>query len=131
MILLDTHVWVWFLSNPELLSKKSKKRIDIAIGNHPIFVSSISVWEVALLVKRKRLVLNMGLNDWLKKAESLPFFSFLPVDNEIALKSVQLPPPLHNDPADRIIIASAQKVGAPIITKDEKILNYPKIKTIW
>jgi PIN domain nuclease of toxin-antitoxin system len=131
MIVLDTHAWVWFLSNPELLSKKAKRYVDAAVKEKAIMISSISVWEVALLVARKRLILTLELSDWIAKSEMLPFFKFIPVDNSVAIKSVNLPQPLHTDPADRIIIATAISLGAPIVTKDEKILNYPHVQTIW
>ena len=131
MIVLDTHVWVWFLSNPELLSKKAKKYVDAAVKEKAIMISSISAWEVALLVARKRLILTLELSDWMAKSEMLPFFKFIPVDNSAAIRSVNLPQPLHRDPADRIIIATAISLGAPIVTKDEKMLNYPHVQTIW
>jgi len=131
MIVLDTHAWVWFLSNPELLSKKAKRYVDVAVEEKAIMISSISAWEVALLVARKRLILTLELSDWIAKSEMLPFFKFIPVDNSVAIKSVNLPQPLHRDPADRIIIATAISLGAPIVTKDEKILNYPHVQTIW
>ena len=53
------------------------------------------------------------------------------VDNYVVVKSVNLPQPLHSDPADRIIIATAITIGAPVVTKDEKVPNYPHVKTIW
>jgi PIN domain nuclease of toxin-antitoxin system len=64
-------------------------------------------------------------------SERLPFISFVPIDNRIAVKSVSLPEPLHRDPADRIIIATAITLGAALITKDDKIINYPYVETIW
>ena len=131
MIVLDTHAWVWFISNPELLSKRAKRYLDTAVEEKAIMISSISVWEVALLIAKKRLILTLELNDWIAKSEMLPFFKFIPVDNSVAIKSVNLPQPLHRDPADRIIIATAISLGAPIVTKDEKILNYPHVQTIW
>jgi PIN domain nuclease of toxin-antitoxin system len=89
------------------------------------------VWEVAFLVMRNRLKLTMQVSDWIHKSELLPFMKFVPVTNSIALRSVNLPTPLHNDPADRIIIATAMSLGASVITKDEKIRNYPHVKSIW
>ena len=131
MILLDTHAWVWFVSNPELLSKPARKAVDTAMEEKKIFISCISAWEVALLVAKKRLSLTLEVTDWIAKSERLPFFQFLPVDNSVAVKSVNLPQPLHSDPADRIIIATAITIAAPVVTKDEKLLNYPHVKTIW
>jgi PIN domain nuclease of toxin-antitoxin system len=131
MIVLDTHAWVWFVSNPELLSKKAKRTIERAVVDNNVFISSISAWEVALLTSKKRLLLSMEVADWIKKSEMLPFVNFIPVDNSIAVKSVNLPQPFHSDPADRIIIATAISLGASLITKDERILKYPHVKTIW
>lgn len=131
MIVLDTHVWVWFVSNPELLSKAAKREINAAMEQKAIFISSISAWEVALLAAKKRLKLTLDVTDWIAKSETLPFFQFIPVDNSVAVKSVNLPQPLHDDPADRIIIATAITIAAPVVTKDKKLLDYPHVKTIW
>ncbi len=131
MIVLDTHAWVWFVSNPELLSKKAKRTIERAVVDKNVFISSISAWEVALLTSKKRLLLSMEVADWIKKSEMLPFVNFIPVDNSIAVKSVNLPQPFHSDPADRIIVATAISLGVSLITKDERILEYAHVKTIW
>lgn len=131
MIVLDTHVWVWWLSGSERLSRKAQHLIDEAKTLQNIYVSSISVWEIAHLATRGRLELTMDYRDWIAQAESLPFVQYIPIDNHIALKSVQLPSPLHQDPADRIIIATALILGVPLITKDTKIRQYPHITTVW
>ena len=130
MIVLDTHAWIWWVSNPEFLSDKAKQIIDEAVTNRNVLISSISVWEVAILVSRGRLKLTMNPDDWVAASEALPFFDFVPVSNSIALKSVQLPGILHNDPADRIIIATAISMGAVLVTKDEKIRKYRHVKTV-
>ena len=131
MIVLDTHAWIWFISNPEHLSKRAKKAVTAAVKNKSVLVSSISAWELALLVTKKRLKLTLAVNDWIAKSESLPFVQFVPVTNSIAVKSLNLAIPLHPDPADRIIIATALSLGAPLVTKDKKILSYSPVKTIW
>ena len=131
MIVLDTHVWVWWVSNPELLTKKAKKAIDAAMKDGEILISSISAWEVALLVAKRRLQLTMDVADWIAKSEVLPFVQFIPVNNHIAIKAVNLPQPLHPDPADRIIIATALVAGGSVVTKDSKILKYSHVPTIW
>ncbi len=131
MILPDTHAWIWLISNPELLSDKTSKVIHNAIKNKPLAVSSISAWELALLVAKKRLELTMTVEEWITKSEKLTFLNFIPVDNRIAVASVNLPQPLHNDPADRIIIATAMSLNAILITKDDKILEYPYVKAVW
>jgi len=131
MIVLDTHAWIWWISNPVCLSETAKGIIDDAVTEKNIFISSISAWEVAMLVSRGRLKLTISAADWVAASEALPFFAFVPVSNSIALKSVQLPGALHNDPVDRIIIATAVSLGAVLVTKDEKIRNYPHVKTAW
>ena len=131
MIVLDTHAWIWWVSSPEFLSETAKQAIDEAATERNIFISSISAWEVAMLVSRGRLKLTMSPEDWVAASEALPFFDFVPVSNSIALKSVQLPGNLHSDPADRIIIATAVSLGAVLVTKDEKIRNYKHVKTVW
>ncbi len=131
MIVLDTHIWLWFISKPEVLSKRAKKAVSAAVKEKSVLISSISAWEVALLVIKKRLTLSLDVTDWIAKSEGLPFIQFIEISNSIAVKSVNLPQPLHPDPADRIIIATALSAGVPLVTKDKKLLNYPHVKTIW
>lgn len=131
MILLDTHAWVWWVSNPEKLSTPARKRIDEAAADRKVFISSISAWEVAMLAARGRLKLTIDIKDWIARSESLPFFHFIPVTNQIAVKSINLPGKLHSDPADRIIIATAMIQEAVLITADDKILEYPHVETLW
>jgi len=129
VILLDTHAWVWWVGAPEKLSAGARERIDEAKESRQVFVSSFSAWEVALLVARGRLHLATDVDEWLGRCERLPFLRFVPVDHRIAIRSVRLPPPLHQDPADRIIAALA--LGAELVTKDERLLNYPMVRTVW
>lgn len=131
MIVLDTHAWIWWVSNPKKLSVPARKAINNAVKGNNICISSISVWELAILHSKKRLALSITIDEWIATSEKLPFISFIPIDNRIAVKSVLLPEPLHSDPADRIIISTAITLGAALVTKDEKIINYPYIETIW
>ena len=131
MIVLDTHVMIWWLSNPEKLSKRANSAIAQGVDGKEIYVSSISTWEMAMLVARGRLDLTMDVRDWISAAESLPFLHFIPVSNNIAIKSVQLPEFKYDDPADKIIIATTVALKAVLITKDSKILEYPHVKTLW
>jgi PIN domain nuclease of toxin-antitoxin system len=131
MIVIDTHVWLWWISSPEKLAAEAAQAINAAVEGHGIVISSISAWEVALLVEKGRLELSMSAQDWVQKTESLPFVRFVPVDNSIALRSLALPGTFHADPADRIIAATALVMGLPLVTKDEKLLAYPHLRTIW
>ncbi len=131
MIVLDTHVWIWFISNPKNLSKRAEKVVNQALKDKSVLISSISAWELAHLVKRDRIKLTLEITDWIAKSEALPFIQFIPVTNSIAVKSVDLPQPLHSDPADRIIVATALSTGVPLVTKDKRLLDYSPVKTIW
>src|SRR3989344_9530618 len=125
MILLDTHVLIWWTSIPEKLSKSAQSAIEGQVkSNKQILVSAISIWEICLLVKRNRLKLALDIESWRKKLEELSELQFVPVDTTIAAKSVILPDPLHADPADRMIIATAREYGATLITSDKQLLKY-------
>src|SRR5581483_4839153 len=131
MIVLDTPILLWWLSGQDhLLSGPAKHLVQTAHKEKKIAVSSISSWEIAMLVARNRLALSMDVATWLSKAEETGTIEFIPVDNEIAIKSVELPEPFHKDPADRIIVATARKLAAILITADEKIQAYPHVKWV-
>jgi PIN domain nuclease of toxin-antitoxin system len=131
VIVLDTHTWVWWINGLETLSPKARSVIREAIAQKAIYISSISAWEVALLVARGRLQFTMSVADWVARSEALPFVHFVPMDNSIAIRSVQLPAPIHSDPADRIIIATSLALGFPLVSRDEKIAQYPYVRTVW
>lgn len=131
MIVLDTHVWIWWVAGQEQISRKAQEEIDRAMEREEVFISSISAWEVALLVRKGRLELTMPVEDWIARTEALPFVRFVPVDNRIALRSNQLPGEIHEDPADRIIIATALTLGISLVSKDTRIRDYPHVETIW
>jgi PIN domain nuclease of toxin-antitoxin system len=131
LILLDTHIWVWWLSDPDKLSLPARRAVKEAARKRAIYISAISTWEIALLASKGRLTFTMDAGDWIARSETLPFFRFVPVDNAIAIRSVRLEEPFHKDPADRIIVATAMTMGMPLVSSDSKILRYPHVKTIW
>lgn len=132
MIVLDTHVLIWWIDNPQKLSNKARKIIDEEkLEEENILISSISTLEIYRLVKNGKLELTNHIDSWIGKIESLPFVKFIPVDNKIAAESIMLPDFSNNDPADRIIVATALVHGATLITSDKKILDYPNVQSIW
>jgi len=131
VIVLDTHALVWWVGDDPTLSKKAKAAIEREMDGGEIIVSSISAWEIAMLVERDRLFLSMDVGSWLATVAEIEAVRFLPVDVEIALKSVDLPGEFHKDPADRMIVATARKLAVSLVTKDEKIRAYAHVKTIW
>ena len=131
MIVLDTHVWVWWVAGQASLSPAAAQAVEAAVGDRSVCVSSISAWEVALLVQRGRLELTMDVEDWVARSEALPFLRFVPVDNRIAVRATRLLDYPHKDPADRIIVSTAQLLGARLVTRDERLWRYDHIETIW
>lgn len=131
MIVLDTHAWVWWIAASRQLSSRARQRIESLMDRGGIYVSSISCWEIGMLVSRGRLELTMDAEDWIARCESLPFLSFVPVDNKIALRSTRLPGRLQEDPADRIIVATALSLGATLVTKDRRLQAYEHVPTLW
>ena len=129
-LLLDTHAWIWWVAGLADLPTGVRRQVDLAFRDARLWISSISAWEVALLVARGRLVLRYPVRDWIARSEALDGLRFLPVDNAIAVRSVELPG-LHPDPADRIIVASAERLGASLVTKDERLRAYPAVPTLW
>jgi PIN domain nuclease of toxin-antitoxin system len=131
MIVLDTHVWLWWLSNPEKLSPAAAERIEKETQTSGIRISSISVWEIAMLVAKGRLELAVDITEWFAVTESLSFVKFIPVNNSVAVQAVRLPGHFHDDPADRIIVATAMVSSASIISADNKIRGYRGVKSVW
>lgn len=131
MIVLDTHVLVWWVSGIRPIPTRARRALRAAMTKGAIHVSSISAWEVAMLVARGRLELTMDVEDWLAHCESLASLHFVPVDNRIAVRSTSLPGSLHPDPADRIIVATALTLGARLVTGDRRLRKYPHVETIW
>ncbi len=131
MILLDTHALVWWLDNPALLGSQALLAIENALASNSLYVSSITAWEITLLYDRGRLQLTIDAQYWLSQCERSKLIKFVPVNNAIAIASVRLPDFPHADPADRIIVATALELGAQLVTKDEKLRTYKKVRTIW
>lgn len=132
MIVLDTHAWVWWVSDPRRLPERSRRAIQESLeAGEPVHVSTMSSWEVAMLVARGRLELTVALGEWIALAESAPEIAFVPVDNHIALRAVALEDFPHRDPADRLIAATALLMGATLITADARLRAYEPLTTLW
>lgn len=130
MILLDTHVLVWWV-NKDVLLPTSILRFIQQQDEKQICISAITFWEVALLTKKKKVNLAFDLHSWTQLVLSIPSLRVIDLNPAILIKSVLLEAPLHADPADRIIVATTQTLGATLISKDDKLLKYPHIKTFW
>lgn len=128
MIVLDTHIWIWWVHGDPKLSQTAK----IAIESHEslaIGISVISCWEIAKLVEYNRLTLPCEISEWFEKALSYPAVQLLDLTPQIAITSIQLVN-FHRDPADQIITATAKVYDCPLVTMDTKILGYADVVTI-
>ncbi len=130
MIVIDTHIWVWWVHNPSLLTPRQREALE-AHEQDVIGVSAISCWEIAKLVERRRLVLPEPLEKWFVDALGYPGIVLLPLSPEVAVESTRLPGSFHRDPADQIIVATARVYQCPLVTSDERIRQYPHVKTIY
>lgn len=129
MIVLDTHIWVWWVHDDKQLTKSQIKIIEAAELD-VIGVSAISCWEIAKLVEYERLKLPCPMEEWFDLALSYPGIQLVELTPEIAIKSTQLPGKFHRDPADQIIVTTAMVSNFPRVTSDDKILKYPHVITI-
>jgi len=129
MIILDTHIWVWWVHGDERLTRTQAEVIE-ANETDVIGVSAISCWEIAKLVEYGRLELPCSLEEWFEQAPSYPGIRLLELTPEIAIESTRLPDEFHRDPADQIIVATARVHGCPLVTSDGRLLEYPHVETI-
>jgi PIN domain nuclease of toxin-antitoxin system len=128
VIVLDTHVAVWWTQQPELLSRRAAEAIDRA---DRVVIPAIVFWETALLVRKGRLALKSGRSvvDWTHTILSIPRVQAVPLSAETALAADGLQ--MHADPADRFIAATAQGLKAPLLTKDDLLRKLRWLKTVW
>jgi len=127
VIVLDTHIWVWWVHGDSSLPASVRTLLD-ASEQTGIAVSAISCWEVAKLVERGRLTLPCPVFDWLQQARAYPGVRFIELSPRICVEPTQLPGEFHRDPADQIIVATARVLDAPLVTVDGKILQYAHVK---
>ena len=86
----------------------------------------ISVWEIALLVRKGRLDLPFGVEQWVQRSLQLPGIQLLPFTPRIAIESVQLPDSLNKDPSDRILVATARIQALTLLTRDKDVVRFAK-----
>jgi PIN domain nuclease of toxin-antitoxin system len=126
-VLLDTHVWIW-LSIGEMasLSLKAKE----SLSGRTRWISSISCWELAKLVERRRIGFTIPTLNWMRRSLSENAIRIADLTPEIAVESTELQG-FHRDPADQIIVATARVLGMPLVTADQRIIQFEAVETIW
>ncbi len=131
MIVVDTHIIIWDALTPDRLSKKAKKAIDKANEKDGILFCEISLWEIAMLITRERLKIDISYRDFIKLVFASNNFQYQGITPEIAEKSTILPDEINKDPVDRIISATAIIKKASLVTADKNLIKAKCLKTIW
>ncbi|MBS8270879.1 type II toxin-antitoxin system VapC family toxin [Halomonas litopenaei] len=133
MIVLDTHALLWWVNGDAQLSQTALDAItqELSSENGEVLVSSITAWEIALLVEKGRLTLSMNIDDWLDTVSEIDGVSFVSLDVATAVESTRLPGDFHKDSADRMIVSLARHLNVILITADEKISAYRHVRTLW
>jgi PIN domain nuclease of toxin-antitoxin system len=127
VIVLDTHVWIWWVDDNPRLKRSVRDQID---SEDDARVSAISLLEIATAVSLNRLALRPSARHWLTIAQSAQQIRIEPLTDILCLDSANLPGEFHRDPADRLIVALARNLAAPLLTADGKILRYPEVQTV-
>ncbi|HVF59849.1 MAG TPA: type II toxin-antitoxin system VapC family toxin [Thermoanaerobaculia bacterium] len=128
--LLDTHVLLWWLEPSRRLSPAQREVLGHAGNPDPLWVSDISLWEIATLVGLRRIRLQLPLREWLERATAPPLVRRVGISPAIAAELAALPASLHRDPADRILVATARVLGATLLTQDRRIADAGLVTTL-
>ncbi len=129
MIVLDTHIWIWWVHDESKLTPTQRQSI-LDNEENGLGICAISLWEVAKLVEYGRLELSCDIDKWFEQALRYPGITILDLTPEIAIESTHLPGEFHRDPADQMIVATARVYQYPLVTSDEKIQNYEHVTSI-
>jgi PIN domain nuclease of toxin-antitoxin system len=120
-VLLDTHVWIWWVLGQKDLPRRHRARLDALAMRAPPLVSDVSLWEAQMIFAKKRMPLNIPFDRWLYRATRSAVVTLVRISPSVALQLNELPSNFHADPADRIIVATALAAGVPLLTFDRKI----------
>lgn len=123
MILLDTHIWLWWLLGDGQLKKTEREALDELAQKNQLAISWVSIWETEMLERKGRIRLDPSFDTWIRKATSPDFITLLPADLEVVLTQRQLPKTFHQDPADRLITATSILSGCRLATFDIRIIE--------
>ncbi len=131
VILLDTHILIWWRLDSRRLSRTQVLRLQhLENRQEPVAISAITLWEIAMLAARGRIQVSEPLELWLEEVQDHPLIEVLPLTARIAAESTRLGSDFHNDPADQMIVASARVYGVPLMTADERIRKWGKVPVL-
>ncbi len=128
---LDTHAWVWWVTDDPRLPTAARKLIEAEAAGGGVWVSAISIWEIAKKVEKRQIVLDRPFRDWLDRALAQPGLFVAEVSTDILVDSCELPSSFHGDPADQMIVATVRRHQGRLVTTDADLRKYPHLKTVW
>jgi PIN domain nuclease of toxin-antitoxin system len=129
MIVLDTHAWIWWLSEPERLSAAAREALE---GARSIGVSTVSCWELATKVSEGHLSLDRPVRVWVQQALARERTEVVPLTPEVAMTAAELSERgFKGDSADRLIAASSVERAATLVTRDARMHAFEGVKTVW
>ena len=123
MLLLDTHIWLWWLLGYGPINNDQRKELDDMASDKKLAVSVISIWEIELLERKGRIQLFPNLEKWLEIATDPHYLNIYPLNMQVIMAQRKLPKDFHPDPADRIITATSMLADIPLFTHDDRIIN--------
>ncbi len=130
MILLDTHILLWWVLNSKRLSGSEIKQLNKLSSSKKLSFSVISIWEVEMLDRKKKIQLGENFEQWALNISDPDILHSVPLTEEIVINQRNLPDSFHSDPADRLIVSTAKLLDVPLATKDQRIIDSGVCK-IW
>ena len=126
-LLLDTHVWIWLINGSgEIKNKNYLQIIEQYSRKDHVRISAISIWELGMLVAKKRLTLSKDVSLWVKESLKASSLAVESLSADILLESTQMDDSAHGDPADRMILTTAKHIKAAVMTADTQMIEYCK-----
>lgn len=129
-VLLDTHVWIWWLLGSAQLPTKERDGLDRLASRGALRLAAVSLWETQILHAKSRLTLNRPFDIWIRDAAAANVVQILPLDVEVVIALDGLPASFHGDPADRLIVSTSRAQKIPLATHDAAIRR-SRVTTFW
>jgi PIN domain nuclease of toxin-antitoxin system len=127
---LDTHAWIWWVSNDKRLGKSFVNALDNLPADQRPWLCDISLWETATLFERGRISFNVDFEEWMEAAAHPRTVRIAPISAAIAVEVASLPKWFHRDPADRLIVATCRALKLPLLSKD-KLIAQARLVEKW
>lgn len=127
MIVIDTHIWVWWVGAPHELSQAQRTLLSLHESTG-LVVSAISCWEVAKKAASGAMLIELPIDEWMAKAIAYPGIKIEHLSPAIVIESTRLPAGFHKDPADELIVATSRILKCTLLTSDGKIRRYPHVE---